>query len=228
MDATSQFPDAPLMVDGKELTQILVLGRVHKVLVTNNAIVYTVDDGSASMEVKKFMEQTSDDQDQEMPQIQEGGYIKVIGRIKVFNGKKSIDAYKIKKVDNFDEVSHHLLSIVYVHLATTRPKSAAHAKGIGHAAYPVENPQADSTGFGSAFGVNNLAADGHLTPLQRQIVSLFQQYSHLTEGGAVSDVIFKLRGSGSENDIRNEIQNLCADGYLYSTLDDEHFKITGQ
>jgi hypothetical protein len=31
MEATSHFADSPLLVDGKELTQIVIVGRVNKV-----------------------------------------------------------------------------------------------------------------------------------------------------------------------------------------------------
>jgi len=70
--------------------------------------------------------------------------------------------------------------------------------------------------------------DANLSPIQQQILSMFQQYAHTTEGGDISDVVFALRGSATADQIRSEIENLCAEGQLYSTLDENHFKLTGQ
>ncbi len=72
--SSSFSPDAPLQIDGKELTQILVVGRVNKVSVTSNAIIYSLDDGSACMDVKKFMSDDENDQGEQEPiHAQEGG-----------------------------------------------------------------------------------------------------------------------------------------------------------
>jgi hypothetical protein len=74
LEASSQFQDSPLLVDGRELTQILIVGRVNKVLsniygcvddlqvnVTATAVLYSLDDGSGIIDVKKYTEQNEDD-----------------------------------------------------------------------------------------------------------------------------------------------------------------------
>jgi hypothetical protein len=51
--------------------------------------------------------------------------LKVIGRVKVFNSKRSIDAHKIIPVTSVDEICHHILSICFTHLSITKPKPSA-------------------------------------------------------------------------------------------------------
>jgi len=126
MEATSHFADSPLLVDGKELTQIVIVGRVNKVNITATAILYSLDDGSGTIDVKKYTEQNEDENmGPSIDSIQEGGYLKVIGRVKVFNSKRSIDAHKIISVTSVDEICHHILSICFTHLSITKPKPSA-------------------------------------------------------------------------------------------------------
>lgn len=62
LDATSQFPDSPLKLDGGELTQVLVIAKVVEVSISSNNITYRVEDGTGMIDVRKFVD--SDDQDQ--------------------------------------------------------------------------------------------------------------------------------------------------------------------
>lgn len=218
LESNSLFQDSPLLVDGKELTQVVIVGRVNKVNVTATAIVYTIDDGSGVIDVKKFIEPNEEDQGNGIPIIQDGGYLKVIGRVKVFNLKKSVDAHKIMTVASVDEICHHILSITFTHLSITKPKpTARHGNAAG----------GDGTTFtGAAFGVAG-GISGDFTSIQRQIMSLFQQYTHTTEGGDVNDICIALRGTTTADQIRAEIEQLMNEGHLYCTLDENHYKLTG-
>lgn len=127
----------------------------------------------------------------------------VIGRVKTFNNKKSVDAFKIRPLESVDEISHHLLSICYTHLATTKPKPTTRMrKSFAIILTLLEN--AGGNAFtGATFGIaGNQQFDSSLTSIQQQILSLFQQYSHTTEGGHVNDVVFKLRGAATDIQIR--------------------------
>jgi hypothetical protein len=47
---------------------------------------------------------------------------KVVGKVKNFQGRKTLDVLNIKAVESMDEVTHHLLTAIHTHLALTRPK----------------------------------------------------------------------------------------------------------
>ena len=57
---------------------------------------------------------------QERASCREGMYVKVIGHLKPFNKQKNIIAFKIRPVEDFNEVTHHLCEVMYTHLAVTR------------------------------------------------------------------------------------------------------------
>lgn len=47
-------------------------------------------------------------------------YVRVIGQLKSFNNKRSINAQVMKKITDFNEIQYHLLEAIYVHLYHTR------------------------------------------------------------------------------------------------------------
>ena len=98
---------------------------------------YTIDDGTGSIEVSKWAENKEGAEDDDeaakresftwvfvyshiLKHSREGAYVKVIGPIRVFQGKKTIHAHHIALVENMDELTYHQLLCTYVHLYLTR------------------------------------------------------------------------------------------------------------
>lgn len=52
--------------------------------------------------------------------IREGIYVKVIGNIRVFNKQRSVVAFYIRPIEDFNEVTHHLAECVYAHVSFTK------------------------------------------------------------------------------------------------------------
>lgn len=50
----------------------------------------------------------------------QGKYVRVIGTMKSFNNKRSVNATVCNLVTDFNEVQYHLLEVMYVHLYHTR------------------------------------------------------------------------------------------------------------
>ncbi len=50
----------------------------------------------------------------------EGSYVRVFGNLRSFNGKRHFAGFKVQPINDFNEVTHHLLEIIYVHLYNTR------------------------------------------------------------------------------------------------------------
>ena len=47
-------------------------------------------------------------------------YVKVIGHLKQFNKLRNVVAFKIRPVEDYNEVTHHLAEVMYCHLASTK------------------------------------------------------------------------------------------------------------
>ena len=83
-------------------------------------VVYQVDDRTGPwLKVQKWMsDQDSSDQPDRV--CQEGMYIKAIGHLKVFNNQRSVTAFLIKNISDFNEVTHHLAEVMACHLSSTK------------------------------------------------------------------------------------------------------------
>ena len=57
---------------------------------------------------------------QERATCPEGMYVKVIGHLKQFNKQRNIVAFKIRPIEDFNEVTHHMAEVMYAHLAVTK------------------------------------------------------------------------------------------------------------
>ena len=59
-------------------------------------------------------------------------YVKVIGHLKQFNKPRNIVAFKIRPIEDFNEVTHHMAEVMYAHLAVTKgpPVVRVHALGV--------------------------------------------------------------------------------------------------
>ena len=82
-------------------------------------VVYQVDDRMGPwVKVQKWI--SDQDQSEERATCQEGMYIKAVGHLKVFNKQRSITAFHIKPISDFNELTHHLSEVMYSHLAATK------------------------------------------------------------------------------------------------------------
>ena len=86
------------------------------------SLVYRIDDRTGPwIKVQKWVTDDQDPANQEERVVcQEGMYVKVIGHIKTFNKQTSVTAFHIKPIVDFNEVTHHLAEVMFIHLAHTR------------------------------------------------------------------------------------------------------------
>ncbi|KAI9884819.1 MAG: hypothetical protein M1823_003381 [Watsoniomyces obsoletus] len=148
LNAQHPHPDADFKVDGSEVTQVsdecvnqcskihlstfldayryqvTFIGQVRNISTQTTHITYKLDDGTATMEVKKFNENDSMNAgDAPKPPEKapvEGDYARVWGRLKEFNDKRTVGAHIIRKIVDFNEVQYHLLEATAVHLFFTK------------------------------------------------------------------------------------------------------------
>ncbi len=123
-ESQSAFPDGPLLVDNKEISQVTFIGRVNKVTVSPSNMQYVVEDGTGSIEVRQYSDM-SDNEEQLVAPFNEGSFVRIIGQAKRFQQKKTVAAYKISLVTSLNQVAHHHLSVVTTHLGLTKPRKVS-------------------------------------------------------------------------------------------------------
>lgn len=85
-------------------------------------LVYRIDDRTGPwVKVQRWITEDQDPSNQQERTVcQEGMYVKVIGHIKTFNKQMNVTAFHIKPISDYNEITHHLAEVIFIHLATTR------------------------------------------------------------------------------------------------------------
>ena len=99
-----------------------LIGEVMDVTPGPTNVVYTVDDRTGPwVKVQKWLsDQDTAEQQQEGATCQEGMYVRVVGHLKVFNKQRSVTAFYVKPLEDFNQLSHHLAEVMYAHLVATK------------------------------------------------------------------------------------------------------------
>eukprot|EP01094_Clydonella_sp_ATCC50884_P023287 TRINITY_DN5538_c0_g1_i1.p2 TRINITY_DN5538_c0_g1~~TRINITY_DN5538_c0_g1_i1.p2 ORF type:complete len:205 (-),score=41.20 TRINITY_DN5538_c0_g1_i1:174-788(-) len=190
---------------------------------------FQISDGTGAAEVRMWLEADPDSSShQEASKWREGAYIRVVGHPRCFMHKRSIVAFQIHVVEDFNEITHHILSCIYVHLYNTKgPLNSTKREG-GAGNLPVI-PGVGGGGYGaSPYSNANIPGGSQqgMSNLQQTILDIIAR-TQSNEGAhidaIVREVVSMMPGQAPA-EIRSTVDFLSAEGHLYSTVDDEHFK----
>ncbi|KAI8807330.1 hypothetical protein BJ742DRAFT_321200 [Cladochytrium replicatum] len=239
LEAKQPVNDTPYTIDGVDVTMVSIVGRVISVSRASTNVSYTIDDGTGQIDVKEFMDNSSNDgstEEEGKAPIAEDQYVKVVALVKVLN-KRIITATRTPTLlSSPDEITYHNLQALYGHLYAVRgPANASRgpqsmSMNAGGGAYGAYNAGAGSYG-GPGMGQNyGGAGNGHqveseLSALQDKIVKILSG-ARFNEGMEIASIVQQLRATASEADIRNAADCLVGEGHAYSTIHEEHIRLT--
>lgn len=183
--ASQPSPDADFRIDGVEVGQVTLCAVVRNISKHATNVSYTVEDGTGTIEVRQWLDNSSDDNGKSA-EVELNKYIRVLGTIKSFQNKRSISAGHIRAAECYNEVMFHRLEVIYVHLQIT--------KGGGDGSAGAGNSAANGAGSSSLAGaVGDFSAISN--PTQRKIAQAISLIvTPDSEGVTVQDVSKKLPG----------------------------------
>ncbi|KXG30690.1 hypothetical protein SORBI_3004G224100 [Sorghum bicolor] len=133
MDAAQASDDkSNFAIDGVEVSTVRLVGRMLNKVHRVTDVQFTLHDGTGKIDVNRWENESSDAK--EMADVNDGDYVIVNGGLKGFQGKRHIVAYSVRRVTDFNEIPHHFLHCIQVHLDHTRPKAQINASTatLGH------------------------------------------------------------------------------------------------
>jgi len=222
LSASQDHPDGTgFKLDGRELNQITIVGVILSVTKKDTNVQFKLSDSSGVIEVRIWMD-SSDNNDVialKEKDWKEGAYVRVIGHLRSFLNSRSVLAFRIIPITNFNEVTFHHLDVIYVHLYNTfgPPANATNAGQQSNNFFQ---------GGGNGYVPNQSSTGGdRLTDFQRMVLGTFKE-SRDVNGTHTNAVIQRLNSRGypaSAFEVREAIQFLNNEGHIYSTIDDETF-----
>ncbi|KAL3317438.1 DNA-directed RNA polymerase I subunit rpa2 [Cichlidogyrus casuarinus] len=135
------------------------------------------------------------DDDNPPETIPENTYVRVVGQVRTFNESKSVVAFSITPIEDMNMLTAHMMEIIYSHMLL---RSNA-AGGVSTAI--TSKPQGDVS-----------------TEINRVVASC-----NNSDGITAKEVHSKLPHLSLDSVIK-AMDRLLQEGYIYSTVDESHFK----
>jgi replication factor A2 len=104
-----------LLEDGRKIATVKLVGAVRNVSDFSTNVVYELEDGTGLLEVKQWLDDNDCSAMADLRQrtLQEAIYLKVVGQIKDYEGKKMLVANSVMPISSGNEIAHHMLQVVY-------------------------------------------------------------------------------------------------------------------
>jgi len=182
------------VIDGAEVSNILVCG--HVVLIRNSSAgtIFEIDDTTGSVECA-FWANGAHDQ-AVLERVQEKNLVRVMGSLKIFNGKKTLNTTSVSLVST-SYLVYHLAGCIYqslfFHHRIERPAAQA----------PLARGGRESLGGGAG-----------LPRIQDDVLAVYRG-NQGGEGLEISVVVAMLQNQYSESDVRDAVESMVSNAYLY-------------
>lgn len=239
LQAPNVGQDSSPKIDNRQMNQVQIVGIVRNMNPQETNVTYQIDDSTGVIEVKQWANASDGP-----PEFRVNQYVRVVGRLNQFGGRRSVNAFKIVPITDFNEVTCHFLQVIEAHIYAKSGGAAPPAAGVMQTNFnqqtfqPQANMGAGGMQNGGGYGANanmNMAAAGmdgenNFSPIQKEVLNavMLQDQQTGSEEGVHVDHIFKQLDptGGKIDEIRSAVEFLTNEGHLYSTIDEEHFKAT--
>lgn len=117
-DSTQPVPDGEFEVNNVALNMVSFVGVVRKVENNTSAVTITIEDGTGSVDVRKWVDEkiaTAAEEGERFLAL-ENKYVYVTGALKEMQLKKSIQHANIREIEDYNEVTYHMLYAISNHL----------------------------------------------------------------------------------------------------------------
>ncbi|KAK4640419.1 Replication factor A protein 2 [Podospora bellae-mahoneyi] len=228
-DAKAGYNESEITIDGFPVSTVTLVGQVRSVQPQTTNITYKIDDGtSGTIDVKKWVDLEKSESGAETP-FSLDTWVRVLGRLSSFNGKIHVGAHHVRVIDDYNEVSYHLLESTYVHVCISRglpggpwPQKEGVAAG-GHGRGDSDSMFIDS---GNGYSGDAAAANARVASCSRQAKSLYQFMQSDPRSIEGINVVDVMAGSGmGKRDVLAAADELLGNGIVYTTVDDETWAI---
>jgi replication factor A2 len=220
---TAEHRDSKFKIDGKDVSQVTLVGVILTAEQQPTNITYLVDDGSGKVNVRMYVDMETD-----AKMLEPNQYVRVVGNIRVINsGEMSVVGFQVMPITDFNEITFHNLEALSTHLRNTKGPAGGNAGGQ-QGGNMQQQQQMGNNNMNNANVINangNSGGNGGGDSVQDQVMNIFNQDNSADAGTHVDQVCQQL-SSIPRADILKAIEFLSDEGHLYSTIDEEHFKST--
>eukprot|EP00878_Enallax_costatus_P005720 GHUV01005998.1.p1 GENE.GHUV01005998.1~~GHUV01005998.1.p1 ORF type:complete len:266 (+),score=88.74 GHUV01005998.1:873-1670(+) len=221
--------DDMVKVDGVDLNTVTVIGRIVNVMENNLNLDITVHDGTGQLRMTHYI---TDDSEQAVAnkkaEWQPGVYVRAFGHVTRGPNGPNMNAYSVRMIQNFNEVTYHYLRCIFEHLHLTKGAAGAGAQGMGGAGMGTIAPAAGGWNaappqrqMGGATAYAGAAGGG--SDCQIAVQEYIQGINDMN-GVHISQVYTVFNGRYTKQQIDATMKALVDEAHVYTTVDDDHYR----
>lgn len=212
-------------INGSPAPQVTLVAHILKAEIQMTAISLVLDDGSGTINGSHMLPADEDLSNEhavtKRQRITDGAWVRVVGGIQVVDGNRNLAVFRIRPVDDYNEIVYHRLDVVRTFLAQTRKSGTK----------PAGNGVGTAGGFGGLGGNTGMVDMGSgitdslsLNPIQRAAYD-YVQARHAPDGPGVSvdDIKRDVPGFNSVQMVKEVMEHLASDGHVFTTVDENHY-----
>jgi replication factor A2 len=224
LDPSNVEKSALLLQDGRPLHTVCLVGAVRSVEDQSTNVLYTIEDGTGTMDVKQWL----DDNDSSMmlqmrkETTKEGIYVKVLGEIKDYEGKKLVVARSVRPLSTGNELTHHLLEVIYSGETFQRADSIIAPQSSMMGVGTMNHLGSNSGGMKMMMGHN---PTNSFEGLKDRIYATMRDNDNGSEEGISIEQTIQLLPDVQQVEIRKIVTILSEEGQIYSTVSENHYKV---
>ncbi|XP_058755408.1 replication protein A 32 kDa subunit B [Vicia villosa] len=207
-----------LTIDGVDVGTISLLGRVCNKAGQITDVKFVLDDGTGMIECTKWLQEPADSI--QVESILNGMYVRVYGHLKGFQGKKNLNVFSFRPVTDFNEITHHFIDCIYVHLYNSKLR----ASNSNQQHVPNSTQITPTRGHQSqAVLANQFSANNGQKTVEDLVLEILHHPTNRTKmGGTPLDVIRQHLGIPMDK-LMLAITNLANEGTIYEG-EQNHYK----
>jgi len=214
-----------IVINGVELTNVSLVGLVcDKDVSKVTEVRFSLDDGTGTIDCKRWVNESFDAR--EMESVRDGTYVRLNGHLKTFQGKKQLLVFSVRPIMDFNEVTFHYIECIHFYsqnsdsqfgqqVGDVTQSHTVSSQGVSNTNQATTLNPVMSSQNNDGNGRKNLD-DMILDYLKQPVCAAREQGVHL------DDIAQQLKVP--KNKIEDVIRSLEADGQIYSTIDEYHFK----
>lgn len=202
------------------------IGVVRKVDVQSTVHIYEIDDMTGQcLIVKRWLDESNSGTNGELPPITlvENSYARVNGVARKVQGQTFLLGINLRPVTDLNELTKHLLEVVHTKFMLTQEEKKGGAANSSMNNYG--GAMAHSTPFQGANMDSNIGIDSGLPKEQAMILKIINNSS---EPGGCSKQFLQQSLKLPPPVLNKALVDLCDEGHIYTTTDDEHYRGTYQ
>ena len=206
-------------VDGRFSTQVRIVANILGVEPRETRIHYFFEDGTGKIEGTTWIGQNDD----EMPVLKErrdkcvpGQHVVVVGAVKDFNGTKTLRCYDVRPIEDYNEMTHHFLEVCYLHTKAKKEQAKPAVVNFG-----------STMNSNQGAGAMEVEAPANcLSMHQNRVLEYYNTTGTGDEGCQMAQVADAMANFMTHQECIDAINVLVAEGFLYSTIDEDYHKST--